>query len=298
MKNIFSSIAVSHRKKKVVRRILSQPQSNEGVTNIHSVDPNNVGDYFSGPHSYFKELEGTELHVFGFKNQNKRIRENFIQKMVQNSIIVGGGGLLNRGGFRRQMKLIEDLTSKNKKVVLWGVGHNEKDPSRFGKVDRYNIDVDKMGLAGTRDFSMPGDYVPCVSCLHSIFNKDYEEKQKIGVVLHHETAAKPEIVEKFSNLPITSNSSDFKSLIEFIGSCQYIITDSYHGMYWSMLLEKKVAVIPNSSKFFDFKYKPVFTSFDNCLDELSKTNHYSGILEESRSLNYQFAEKVFDYLDL
>ena len=298
MKNIFSTIAISRRKKKVIRRILSQPQHNNGVVNIHSVDKNNIGDYFSGPHSYFRELGNTELDIFGFKDENKGTRESFIERIVENSIILGGGGLLNRGGFRRQVGLIEDLASKNKKVVLWGVGHNEKDPERFGKVDRYNIDVSKFGLVGTRDYSMPGDYVPCVSCLNSVFDKEYEEKQEIGIILHHETAAKPEIVEKFSNFPTTSNSNNLESLTEFIGSSRYVITDSYHSMYWSMLLNKKVVVIPNSSKFFDFKYKPVFSSFDSCLKDLSKTEQYSGVLEESRAINHQFAEKVFDYLNL
>lgn len=68
-------------------------------------------------------------------------------------------------------------------------------------------------------------------------------------------------------------------------------------MYWSMLLNKKVLVIPNSSKFFDFKYKAVVSSFENFENDLSKAQSFSGVLEECRTINRKFAAKVFDYLN-
>jgi hypothetical protein len=68
-------------------------------------------------------------------------------------------------------------------------------------------------------------------------------------------------------------------------------------MYWSLLLGKKVMVFPSSSKFFDFKYSPVISSFDRFRDDLPKLRRYTGVLEECREVNLAFAEKVFDYLD-
>ena len=77
-----------------------------------------------------------------------------------------------------------------------------------------------------------------------------------------------------------------------------IVTDSYHAMYWSMLLGKKVVVVPNSSKFFDFKYHPVYSSFQDFESQLYKTQSYSGVLAECREVNLKFADKVFDYLNI
>lgn len=296
MKNIITTIRVSQRKKKVIKTILSTPQKNNHVTNIHSIDKRNIGDYFCAPHHYFEEFSNTQEDIFTFNSDCKTSRKNFIDKVNSNAIIVGGGGLLNRGAFRRQMKVMADLTDRDKKVILWGIGHNSQDPATYGKVKHYSVDVSKFGLAGTRDYNMPGEWVPCVSCLHSIFDDKHEVTQEIGVIFHKETLLIPEILKKFENYPSTSNTTDLPSLISFIGKTEKIITDSYHAMYWAMLLGKAVVVVPNSSKFYDFKYQPVFSSFDDSLQDVKKAQPYSGILEECRSINHQFSEKVFNYL--
>ena len=298
IKKLISSVQRSQRKRKVIQTILSRPQLNKKVVNIHRIDTRNIGDYFSAPHHYFDKLRDTSLDIFHYKSANKELAQNFIDKVSDNALIIGGGGLLNRGGFSRQMQLFSDLTTKGKKIVLWGIGHNEKDPSTFGKVQNYNVDVSKFGLVGTRDISMPGQYVPCVSCMHEVFDKNYEETQETGIIFHKDTLKKPKILKKFSDFPSTSNTTDLESLINFIGSSEKIITDSYHAMYWSMLLNKKVVVVPNSSKFYDFKYKPVISSFENSLNDLKKADRITGVLEESREINKDFAQQVFNYLDL
>ena len=86
-------------------------------------------------------------------------------------------------------------------------------------------------------------------------------------------------------------------MISFIGKSNTIVTDSYHAMYWSILLGKKVVAIPNSSKFFDFKYQPIISSFKEFEKDLHKAKSYSGVLEECREVNIKFADKVFNYLN-
>jgi len=239
------------------------------------------------------------LDIFDYKSDSPEISQNFKDEVNAKSLIIGGGGLLNRSGFVLQMKLFEALSSKGKKTVLWGVGHNDKHSHTFGKTNSYNIDVNKFGLAGTRDFASPGEFVPCVSCMHEVFDRKIEEKQELGIVFHKDTLKKANILKKFEHLPSLSNvTEDLEGLIEFIGSSETVLTDSYHAMYWSMLLGKKVVVVPNSSKFYDFKYKPVFSNFEDVLKDVSKANAYSGVLEECREINIKFSEKVFDYLSL
>lgn len=298
IKKLISSLRRSQRKKRVISEILSRDQVHTSTVNIHRIDRRNIGDYFSAPHHYFPELENTALDIFDYKHEDQERTSQFIEKISNSSLIVGGGGLLNRGGFRRQMKLFEDLASGGKKVVFWGVGHNDKSPRNFGKVKNYNIDISKFELAGTRDYSFSNKWVPCVSCMHPLFDKEYKEDREIGLVFHKDTLRKPAILKKFEDFPSTSNTTDLKSLLEFIGSSETVITDSYHAMYWSILLNKKVVTIPNSSKFFDFKYDPVFSSFDSCIADVKKAKKYQGVLEECREINRAFAEKVFNSLNI
>lgn len=298
MAKLIKSIQSKIRKRKVLRSTLLQKQENNGVINLHRMDDRNAGDWYCAPHHYFDELAGTGLDIFDYKREDPTIRKNFVEKIAQNSLIIGGGGLLNRSGFALQMKTLEKLPSKGKKTVLWGVGHNEKSPKTYGKVTRYSVDVSKFGLAGTRDYSMPGEYVPCVSCMHPLFDRTHQETQEFGIILHKDTLKKPKIVTLFEDYPSTSNTTDIEAIIEFIGASQKIVTDSYHAMYWSMLMGKKVVVIPNSSKFFDFKYKPVVSRFDEAINAFAKAETFPTLLAECRSINRNFADKAFDYLNL
>ncbi len=297
MNKILTSLNRKYRKFKTRRDILSSQQENSGVVNIHTIDTKNAGDYYCAPHHYFKELSDTALDIFDYKRLGGKA-DAFVNRINENAIIVGGGGLLNRGGFKFQMKIFEQLLQKGKKTVLWGVGHNIKYKKSFGKPVNYNVDVNNFGIAGTRDISCPGDFVPCVSCLHEIFDKNFETTRDIGIVFHKDTIKNKDVTNKFENYDTLSNSHDFESIINFIGTSETILTDSYHVMYWSMLLNKNIAIVPNSSKFYDFKHKPVFTDFQNPIFDVKNANDFSGLLEECREINLKFSEKVFDYLNL
>jgi hypothetical protein len=68
-------------------------------------------------------------------------------------------------------------------------------------------------------------------------------------------------------------------------------------MYWSILLNKKVVVVPNSSKFFDFIYTPKMI---NSIRDINLKNDFKcinfNVLEDCRSQNLMFFEKVKNYL--
>lgn len=296
--NIVNSIQRKKSRYSTKKIILAGAQQNNKVVNIHCHNTPNIGDKFSAPHNYFEKLNDTALEILDYYNPDEKKVLEFQNRIIKNQWVIGGGGLLNRNGFEFSMHLFEVLAQKNKKAVLWGLGHNSKHQKDFNKITNYNIDVSKFGLVGTRDYSMPGEYVPCVSCMHPIFDQKFNEVQDTGIIFHKDTYKDSDFVAQFKDYPSISNTYDLEALISFIGKTEYIITDSYHGMYWSMLLNKKVTVIPNSSKFFDFKYKPVFTSFEDCLKDSAKSKRNSGILEESREINMNFYEKVANYLNL
>jgi hypothetical protein len=288
-----------YRKKEIIRRILKSPvQNNTDVVNLHRYDPTNIGDFYCGVHHYFEPLKGKHLDIFDYKREDQKVRDNWFEKITQNALIIGGGGLLNREGFDVQMKLFEQLGAKGKKTVLWGLGHNTKEKNTYGKISKYNVDTSKFGLVGVRDYGMKEEWVPCVSCLHPIFDEKHEVKNEIGVIFHKKTLNDKSVLKKFQTLPSTANSAVFEDVVQFIGETDTILTDSYHAMYWSLMLGKKVMVFPNSSKFYNFKYQPVISSFSNYEADLKKVQSYSGVLEECREANIKFSEKAFDYLGL
>lgn len=293
-----SSFKRNNLKKHVIDTVINTIQKNESVINLHRIDANNVGDYYCAPHLYFEELKGKQLDIYDFKSSDKTVTNNWINKVSNNSLIIGGGGLLNRSSFKMQLDLFKQLAIKGKKTVLWGVGHNSKSKNDFGKISSYNISIKNFGLVGVRDYEMKENWVPCVSCMHSIFDKSYSEIQDIGIIFHKKTIKNKRLLKKLQTYPSTSNTTNIEHMINFIGASNTIVTDSYHAMYWSMLLGKKVIAIPNSSKFFDFKYQPVFSSFSNFEKDIVKAKSYSGILEECREVNLRFAEKVFNYLNI
>lgn len=294
----FNSINRRINKYRVVNTILNSEQKNDGIVNIHRIDKDNVGDYFCAPHHYFKKLQNS-LDIFDYKNfDDKKIKNNFIETINSNALIIGGGGLLNRGSFERQMKMFEKLTSRGKKTVLWGLGHNEKDRHTFGNVTQYNIDTSKFGIVGVRDYDMKEEYVPCVSCLHPIMDTKLTIENEVGLIFHKKTLKNKTLLKKLNSYPSTSNTIDIEEIINFIAKTDTIVTDSYHAMYWAMLLGKKTIALPNSSKFYSFKYKPAFSDFENFESQIKNAPRYSGVLEECREINFKFSEKVFDYLNL
>ncbi|MBB4119173.1 exopolysaccharide biosynthesis predicted pyruvyl transferase EpsI [Mesonia hippocampi] len=293
---IFPIVDSNKRKEVSEQKVLNSTQKNIGVINIHRYNKNNVGDFFCGPHHYFSELKNTHLDISHCRELSLKKRLNWSNNINNNALIIGGGGLLNIRHFERQMSLFSQLKAKGKKTVLWGLGHNN--PNKKKKITQYNINTANFGLVGTRDYSMPNEYVPCVSCLHPIFDKKFENTHEVGIVITKKSLKNKAILEKFKNYPSVSNTSSLTEMINLIGNSNTIVTDSYHAMYWAFLLEKKVVVIPTSSKFYDFKYEPVISSYENFEKDIKKAKSYSGILEESREINLNFAEKVFNYLTI
>jgi hypothetical protein len=210
---------------------------------------------------------------------------------------VGGGGLLNRTTFFNEMKLLEHLSSLGHKIVLWGIGHNN--PNTFN-ISSYSIDLTKFRLVGVRDYNMGLEWVPCPSCMDVLFDKKFDVDRDISIILHQNDRYDKNKLNTLREFPILFNDeTSFEKIIEFIGRTDVIITSSYHAMYWALLMGKKVVVLPNSSKMFSFKYKPTF-----CFDiseyklAIKKANRYSGLLDECRSININFSQRVFEFLEI
>ncbi|AWC23029.1 hypothetical protein CO731_02497 [Aminobacter sp. MSH1] len=276
---------------------------------IHSIT-NNIGDLMSCPVRYFDRFtahNSIELSSKEILEVSKFGGSEFLLKLLEGKIVCfGGGGLIGLDRHDVHDKVIEFLTmfaDRGGDVVVWGAGHNRTVGFRewldgVGS-SPYPSSFEKFRLVGLRDYPNPYDWVPCVSCLHPVFDEKIPSQYECVAFLHgHESS---QFGDEFSNVPniynISKGSKDnsesyFLKCINIIGSGDNVVTNSYHGLYWATLLGKKVIAIQNSSKFLDFRYK-----YENCLDfkdwrkHVGKGNLHQSALMDCRSANTEFLKK-------
>lgn len=248
---------------------------------VHLRSPaHNIGDLSCCPLDY--------VSLPGYNVQHIDLRE-----YEGGDAIIGGGGLLHPG---LDQRLRSSLAVRAKRV-LWGIGTNYHDtaapvhPSWLAEFD----------LASVRDFTdhplPPGlRCVPCPSCLSPRFDFPRPEPVLDAVIYDH-LERRVETVR--DNLPRLDNSgitvADFERALAFISSARVVITSSYHGAYWALLLGRTPIVSePFSNRFCFFEIPlPVITRTSR--DWRAKAEKFSpptDYLSRCRKLNLDFFEDV------
>ena len=206
------------------------------LINVFRSDPKNVGDWYCAPHRYFLELGSEVLDISGTDLPPK-----------DSLLIVGGGGLISpSGSFTRLKTLTQEFPS-----IGWGLGENwriHKEIGYMSPVDNpqtFPSWLSNFKALGLRDLNSPFQHVPCASCLHEAFDNPSAPKRKIGFYAHKRIP-----LASGKHPIITNDGSDMESKIEFLAHCEVIVTNSYHGAYWGMLLNRRVICVPFGTKFF------------------------------------------------
>jgi len=125
--------------------------------------------------------------------------------------------------------------------IAWGLGMTHR-----------REQLKDFALIGTRDREVPGtDWVPCVSCMSPLFDEEYPI-----------TGA---AVPYYCGI---HNIGTLDEALRQIGSGETVVTDSYHGAYWAMLLGRKIILRPGKrtdhAKFYQIE--------DATLDECREAN--------------------------
>jgi hypothetical protein len=288
--------------------------SSFAVLNVYHRDATNAGDLASSPFRYFSFH--CEISEHGASSSE--------QLPVADAVVVGGGGLISNLTFTDAIN--QSLESVKGPKILWGAGDNHHSyPFAFSKdldgiaglkselrgfltrvgfrhasswtnqllkdSKQYPTIDQRYDLIGVRDWGTRYRWVPCVSCMHPIFDlaRSRPPVRKFLIVDHplffKITSSR---IKKISNLGIS-----FEKVISELSEAETIITSSYHAAYWGILLDRKVVVVPWSTKFLRFRW-PVEIAFD--LDGLNKlcrnARTFPGALDESRSANLSFAKDV------
>jgi hypothetical protein len=241
------------------------------VLNLYRKCETNVGDKVSSPLDYFP-IEGQKADVWGITKD----------QLINKNIILGGGGL---SIFAESIETLEPFAEN---IIVWGMGANQ---AIIKPTPIYLPSfLSRCPLVGVRDWGTSFDWVPCSSCMSPAFDKSYKITNEVGFYEHYD------IKMKDAGLPNFKNNGDFEETISFLGSCETIVTNSYHGAYWGVLLNRKVLVWPVNTKLLNFKHQPRVILNNNFQQNLKHGVAYPGALDECREANQRFYEKVKLYL--
>lgn len=257
----------------------------------------NAGDFYCNPGLFYDFSQNNKYNLISPIPKNKL--------SIKNSIIIfGGGGIYTNSNIEILKKI-----DKSNILINWGSGLNFIDKRKITEYYGHEITkppFDKIfDLSGFRDFKIIPmyksnqltnyRYLPCVSCKLDGLLKKYKIKRKIGLVEHMWLVPLDEFNYEKINMNLTKYS--IEEILKFIGESEYIITSSFHGMYWATLMNKKVIIYKCwSSKFYTFKYKPVIYS-GNLKKDLKKCKTYPKSLKECIRLNDCFYKKYLKIIN-
>lgn len=270
----------------------------------HSVT-NNIGDLVCSPYDYFPDLaqDGVKISNHELVNLIRDLGLKYFLKLLEGKrVIFGGGGLIAMERHDRHLDVLKAFASYadlGGQVIIWGAGHNRIDNFYnwfYQNKPHFFPEFFDSFTVGIRDFGTKYDWVPCVSCMHAAFDDVPGPSDEVVAFLHGKESGGFDVA--FSDIPTKYNIDlsyatdpmrEFNEVIEFLARGKFVVTNSYHGMYWATLLGRKVIALPNASKFLSFKYE---TSF--CYDvtdwrgKLAFCQQHPQALEECREATIKF----------
>lgn len=250
---------------------------------IHIFEAQNSGELLCNPYDYFLEFSEKYLCM---QHDIRTLKHSEIHK--EDWVILGGGGLFEvREDFQ---KTINFILQKTYKVISWGCGHNQHNDHDEILT---KINYSRFLYLATRDFCFNSneEYCPCVSCMNPMLDIKFQEKNKIGIIEHLDYP-----ITEFE-FPKIKNSASPRNIMQFIAESEYILTNSYHAIYWSTLMNKKVILYkPFSTKFDFLKDKPVIYN-GNLEDSMKKSKNYPDALKTARNINEKFSKKILRTID-
>lgn len=239
-------------------------------------------------------------HIKNTKNIGDRSCSPFYYLNIKNSIaidlneesppcdaIIYGGGKI----FSRIARSARNNERQAKIKIAWGISTIDYSPFSLPYLkSKFHLD-----LIGSRDY---GDnrftYAPCPSCLSELFDGAHKEINEISFFGHAEKCIEQDIkIPK--NIPFLDNHAEsMRDVIDFIGSTHILVTNSYHGTYWGLLLGKKVLTIPFNEKFMHYRIKPGYSNNNTWLNDIKKAQSASEMLAICREDTNNFKKIVLE----
>jgi hypothetical protein len=246
----------------------------------HIRSSRNLGDTWCSPYD----------HLPHFRDQYESSAHDLDEPTPPVDAVIFGGGKI-MGSLAKKLSL-NDFTARHR--IAWGVSTVQK----FWFSPKYRNSFRKMSLVGSRDW---GDtrfpFVPCSSCMSPAFDEEHVERHEVVAYLHHWRS--PEMGIKVpDSIPCMDNTAtSFKEAIDFIGSGSTVVSNSYHGVFWGLLLGKKVLCLPFSNKFHNFRISPGYSSPNDWLGSLKVAKASDEMMPLCREATDAFMSRTSDLIE-
>lgn len=244
-------------------------------------------------HLFNSSLCGDELSCAGrYLDLGRRVAFVDFRDYGGGNVIFGGGGILARGFDSAYQRA---LANPDVFKAIWGAGLNYA--ANYGV--EYPKWLDQFDLVGLRDYANPYHYVPCPSCLHPIFDS-CSTNDLIGPVFFcHPGRPVPLQPEEFAGWIEYPRWFGFEQAIAKLSKATVVVTNSFHGCYYAMLLGKPVVVINEEAVAFrTLKYLPVICNPKDWKSAAETAKPGSQwYLNECRRINLDFRDRIVGMLD-
>lgn len=253
----------------------------------------NAGDYWCSPTHYYDFSFLHDFHKVHYMDIFRGVsgREGYEKyKYKDEVLVIGGGGLITSPGNFLQDTL--EYLVENNKVILWGAGSNTFEDFSWDFLKNPNV-----LLAGVRDtsFQLNARYLPCVSCKHKLFDMVHINPSGLGILEHASGNPIPIIGNRIKN------NQSIEDIVNLISSSVAVVSNTYHGIYWSQLLGKKVVLYKDvdniNSKMINLKHRVLSCGPTDYMDILAISSKVEGYLQECRYFNDQFYNDVKTILE-
>lgn len=199
----------------------------------------NLGDMACSPRDYFEPFK--RFKAFDFRH----VPNEYLGK--DTLMIIGGGGMMHPGVDEWIERRI-----KSQPVVTWGIGHNYHEDQETPIPSLDKTEERLLGaVASLRDRDVSRvEWVPCVTCMSHLFDGEMPEPIRDVLYLSHYNyhIPMPDGEKQINNHYSLVNNMG--TVVRDIISAKAIVTSTFHGMYWSLLLGKPVVVFnPQSSRY-------------------------------------------------
>lgn len=235
----------------------------------HIVTTDNIGDRACGPYRYF-DFPGADVQADKRAFRPARV------------MIYGGGHI-----FTRLEEHLRDGLIVADHVVGWGLGVT-LDPAS----PRFQAVVARTSLLGIRDHhrAVGCDYAPCVSCMHPFFDAPPEPDSDVVLFYHRN---KSDTLPRDTGVPERSNhDGTLMDALRFIARGATVVSNSYHGTYWALLMGRKVLCLPFNPKFDGFRMPPGFSTIKAWRQDLDRARAQPDFLADCRAATLTFRDKV------
>lgn len=238
------------------------------------MNPLNTGDSLSPPALYFNLQDSVQILDL--------CQVKFLNLTAPQAIIVGGGGLLY---FKKSMDYL--CNNKKRPLIGWGFGCNDHNSKNISFPPLKEFD-----LLGVRDYTNQFQWTPCASCMRPEFDHPQEQQRDIVIYEHQD---RPIPIKGFEKI---NNTTPFETVMKFLSSAEIVLTNTYHGAYWSILLAKKVVAFPFSNRFHGFKHTIPLCEPQDWERAILDSQAYPEALKECRQANQEFYGSVMSLINI